>query len=151
VFATLYYELMLMKYWHVVSSNAHPLSFTTHVVPLSNSTYVIIIYRAAAASENAVENGLRGSDSVTRELRKNGGGAQTKDWSCETVNTDPVDTFPDCNVLAGKQWVTSGETKGTPDTCKACCECDDNVDGNIVDQRDLYRCLQLGATTLSRA
>lgn len=88
---------------------------------------------------------MRGSDSATRELRKNGkgnadeGSPKTQEWSCEEQNggdftgdfyiADPASA---CPAKGGKQWITSGETKGTPDDCKACCECDDKVDENIV-------------------
>lgn len=79
---------------------------------------------------------MRGSDSVTRELRKNGedngkgGGNGPKEqlWSCEAVSDFLSD--PPCDTNAGTKNDITGETG---DDCKACCECDDNVGGVIVD------------------
>lgn len=73
------------------------------------------VNRGAAASEHPP---LRGSESTTRKLQKNGGGAVLKSWSCEAVGAG---TFPTC-PNAGKQYIEN--QKGPGEECMPCCECD---------------------------
>ncbi len=85
-------------------------------------------HRAAAASENVVENGLRGSDLATRELYKkgkgkDGAGPKEQTWSCEIVNGEILGT--DVDPTCG-----NGGQKGG-DTCQPCCLCDGGTNPGV--------------------